>query len=46
MDPLINMKHELKNYLGTVFKRVQVGTDNCLSIAAVLENYGVGMEMV
>ena len=44
MDPLINMKHEPKNYLGTVFKRV--GADNCLSIAAVLENYGVGMEMV
>ena len=51
LDPIIDMKHEPKNELeywalGTVFKTVQQGANKCLTNVAVIENYGIGIDMV
>ena len=51
LDPTIDMKREPKNELeywalGTVFKTVQQGANKCLKNVAVVENYGIGINMV
>ena len=51
LDPIIDMKHEPKNEveywaLGTVFKTVQQEANKCLTNVAVIENYGIGIDMV
>ena len=52
MNPTIDLKQNPTNDLqkwavvGTVFKTVHQGANKCLSNAAVVENYGIGYEMV
>ena len=51
LDLAIDIKHEPKNdleywTLRTVFKTVQQGANECLTNVTVIENYGIGIDMV